>query len=68
MDISSSLASTKGDTAAIALPPQIAVPAEIRKETFLLRESQVLAAHPTSKVTEIDMIVIQKPSLPTAAA
>jgi hypothetical protein len=46
--ISSSLAPEIGATAAIALPPQIAVPVEIRNEMRRLTFSSLPSPHPSS--------------------
>src|SRR5580765_7097393 len=50
--ISSSLASAIGATAAMALPPQIAVPAAIKNEDFLLTRMRYPRASPIS-ITDV---------------
>src|SRR5664279_668543 len=56
-DISSSVAPTTGPTAAIALPPQIAVPVEIRKEGRGCTATNLPIAVPTIRAKAIPTAV-----------
>ena len=55
--ISSSFASAIGPTAAMALPPQIAVPAAMRNEDFLLTWIRYPRPRPTS-ITPVMLMAV----------
>ena len=63
-DISSASASIVGPTAAIALPPQIAVPDEIRAEVLAYTHSHLPTRYPSASVPKMVAIVKRIPSLP----
>src|SRR5262249_35369436 len=63
-DISSSLAPATGPTAAIALPPQIAVPTEINSALTRSTFNQRPSATPMIIVAEMPSAVYPKPELP----
>src|SRR5208283_156134 len=63
-DISSSVAPTTGPIAAIALPPQIAVPAEIRKAARGRSDTNLPIAAPTIRAKAIPTAVYRNPLQP----
>lgn len=63
-DISSVSASIAGPTAAIALPPQIAVPDEISVDVFSATPNHLPTKYPRINVPKIDAIVKSIPSFP----
>src|SRR5579862_4673486 len=65
--ISSSLALAIGPTAAMALPPQIAVPALIRNAAFLPTRSTYPSPRPRDIATVIPIAVYRKPERPARA-
>ena len=67
-EMSSSWALMIGAMAAMALPPQIAVPEDIKVDAFLFIFSILPNIIPKIRVEVIDISVNKKPSLPTLAA
>ena len=66
MEVSSSSALTTGATAAIALPPQIAVPALIRYDNFGSIPKARPRSHPMVITPITDTMVNMMPSFPAA--
>lgn len=67
-EICFSSAEMMGDIAAMALPPQIAVPQETRWEVFLSTPNNFPNKVPSIKVPKIEMTVKIRPSLPAFKA